>query len=126
MSTALMSFSQADAAAWTVGLPAGTARRIAPAKHARWLAVTEGQVWLTAGVVGDEAGGDIWLSPGEAFALGAGVEVVVEGRQAAAFQLVEATQARAVPGRSAWQRTGAALEGARRSLQFGALAPQAV
>ncbi|MEF7615224.1 DUF2917 domain-containing protein [Aquincola sp. MAHUQ-54] len=126
MSTALMSFSQADAAAWSVALPAGTARRIAPARHARWLAVTEGQVWLTTDDARPGAGGDIWLSPGEGHALGAGVEAVVEGRAAAVFQLVEAPQPRTVPGRSAWQRLGGALEASRRSLQFGAIAPTCV
>lgn len=120
MSTALMSFAQADAAAWTVALPAGTARRIAPAGHARWLAVTEGRVWLTVSDVGDAPAGDVWLAAGEGFALGAGVEAVVEGDHGAAFQLVEAAVAsRRVPGRSAWQRAGSVAESLRRSLQFG-------
>lgn len=118
MSTALMSFPQAEAAAWTVALPAGTARRIAPVGHARWLAVTTGRVWLT--VTDDEPGGDVWLAAGEGFALGAGVEAVVEGDGAASFQLVEAVlTTRRVPGRSAWQRAGAVAGSLRRSLQFG-------
>ncbi|MFN6994222.1 MAG: DUF2917 domain-containing protein [Aquincola tertiaricarbonis] len=119
MSTQLMSFQQA-AAAWTVALPAGTARRIAAASHARWIAVTQGQLWLTLTDAPEDAGGDVWLQPGQGFALGAGMEAVVEGRGHAAFQLLEAPAPRSVPGRSAWQRAGGTLEGVRRSLQWGA------
>lgn len=118
MSTQLMSIPHA-AAAWTVGLPAGSARRIPAAGHARWIAVTQGQLWLTLTDAPADAGGDVWLQPGEGFALGAGIEAVVEGRGDVAFQLLEAPAPRSVPGRSAWQRAGGTLEGVRRSLQWG-------
>lgn len=121
MSPLLMSFPQAAATDWTIALPAGAARTIAPAAHARWIAVTQGQLWLTLTDAPADAGGDVWLQPGQGFALGAGIEAVVEGRGAAAFQLVEAPLPRSVPGRSAWQRAGGALEGTRRSFQFGAV-----
>ncbi|WP_348752924.1 DUF2917 domain-containing protein [uncultured Aquincola sp.] len=121
MAHALMSFPQAtSAAAWSVALPAGAARTIAAAGHARWIAVTEGQLWLTLTDSPEATAGDVWLQPGEGFALGAGISAVVEGRGPASFQLLEAPQPRQVPGRSAWQRTAGTLESLRRSVQWGA------
>lgn len=125
MTHSFMSFPQAasasgQASAWSVVLPAGTARTIPAASHARWVAVTEGRVWLTLTDSPDGAAGDVWLQPGEGFALGAGIAAVVEGRGAASFQLLEAPRPRQVPGRTAWQRTAGTLESLRRSVQWGA------
>lgn len=66
-----------------------TARRIAAERHARWLVVVEGEVWLTQSGAGLE-GKDIWLTAGQSHYLPAGVEWVAEGWPKACVELLEA------------------------------------
>jgi redox-sensitive bicupin YhaK (pirin superfamily) len=89
-------------------LDAHTARRLPAAAHRRWLAVLQGEVWLTTDGHGDEPGEDVWIAAGERWLLPAGASVVLQGEPRAEVQLVEAEPklvSAASPGRaaSAWQ-----------------------
>lgn len=80
-------------APWLWALPRATARRLPQAPAARWLAVTEGRVWLTRSGQALEPGEDIWLSAGEHLLLPAGSEWVVEGWPQARVAMLEAPRA---------------------------------
>lgn len=71
-------------------LDAHTARRLPAARHARWLSVLQGEVWLTTDGHGDRPGEDVWIATGERWLLPAGASVVLQGEPQAEVQLVEA------------------------------------
>src|SRR5262249_48729309 len=79
---------------WQWALPPRTATRIAPERHARWLSVVEGRVWLTESGAGagnaQSPGGDVWLAAGQRHRLPAGAEWVAEGWPQARIEVLEA------------------------------------
>lgn len=86
-------------APWLWTLPKAAARRLPRAGRARWMAVTEGRVWLTRSGQDLQPGEDIWLSAGEHLLLPAGSEWVVEGWPQAQVAMLEAPQdGLSVPG----------------------------
>ncbi len=86
------SHEKTPAAPWLWTLPKAAARRLPRAGSARWLAVTEGRVWLTRSGQALQPGEDIWLSAGEHLLLPAGSEWVVEGWPQASVAMLEAPQ----------------------------------
>ena len=89
MDTEIMMIAHQAAAPWEWPLKPHSATRLAAEGHARWLAVTEGRVWLTQSGVGPD-GEDVWLAAGERHLLPAGTEWVVEGWPQARIELLEA------------------------------------
>lgn len=83
---------QETSAPWLWTLPRAAARRLPRAGAARWLAVTEGRVWLTRSGQAMQPGEDIWLSAGEQWLLPAGSEWVAEGWPQARVAMLEAPQ----------------------------------
>ncbi len=83
---------QEASAPWLWTLPRAAARRLPRADAARWLAVTEGRVWLTRSGQALQPGEDIWLSAGEQWLLPAGSEWVAEGWPQARVAMLEAPQ----------------------------------
>jgi len=64
-------------------LAPGAAVRLAAARHARRLVVTEGRLWLT----GDCIEGDLWLRAGETVVIAPHARPVAEGWPGARFEL---------------------------------------
>jgi hypothetical protein len=87
---------------WEWTLPAGEATKLAAAPVARWLAVTEGRVWLTQSGAGPESP-DVWLDAGERHRLPAGTEWVAEGWPEARVELLEAPAAVSRAAGAAWR-----------------------
>jgi len=79
-------------APWLWTLPRAAARRLPQAASARWLAVTEGRVWLTRSGKRLQPGEDVWLSAGEHLLLPAGSDWVAEGWPQAQMAMLEAPQ----------------------------------
>ena len=63
-------------------LPEGAALCVPAADHDRELQVRAGRLWLTGGERGP---GDVWLGPGDRYALPAGQAVVIEGWPSASY-----------------------------------------
>jgi hypothetical protein len=84
MTAALMSLPH------TTPLLRGSAHRLLAAPHARWVAVLQGEVWLTTDGHDDTPGEDVWLAAGESWLLPAGASVVLQGEPAAQVQVLEA------------------------------------
>ncbi|MBK1612959.1 hypothetical protein CKO44_05670 [Rubrivivax gelatinosus] len=78
-------------APWEWAVEPATAVRLPAANQPRWLAVSEGRVWLTRSGAGPHAQ-DVWLQTGERHELPAGTEWVLEGWPAAQVELLEAPQ----------------------------------
>ena len=93
MSTPSSHLTHQSAAPWEWSLGPATATRLRAAPLPRFVAVTEGRVWLTRSGAGTE-GADVWLEAGERFSLPAGTEWVVEGWPSARLELLEAPAGR--------------------------------
>lgn len=102
----------------TARLDAHSARRVPAARHARWLHVLQGDVWLTTDGHGERPGEDVWLSAGESWLLDRGASVVLQGEPAARFQLVEDAPLGAVSATRP-SRAAVAWQGLRAWLQRG-------
>jgi len=89
MATRSMTITHQPAAPWEWPLQPATATRLPAAARQRWLAVTEGRVWLTQSGAGPDAE-DVWLAAGQRQLLPAGTEWVVEGWPQARIELLEA------------------------------------
>lgn len=74
---------------WEWRLAPGSALRVPAAARPRWLAVTQGRVWITRSGAGPQ-GGDVWLQAGQRHPLPAGSEWVAEGWPEARIELLEA------------------------------------
>jgi len=83
----------ATAAPWQWRLGARSARRLAAAPVARWLAVEEGRVWLTRSQTSQEPPEDVWLAAGERLPLPPGTDWVAEGWPEARVVVLEAPAA---------------------------------
>lgn len=94
MNTPAQLTTQSSAAPWEWSLKPATATRLTATAQPRFVAVTEGRVWLTRNdsEIGRDA--DIWLSAGERFPLPAGSEWIVEGWPSARLELLEAPVSR--------------------------------
>jgi hypothetical protein len=80
-------------------LDGGRALTLAGAAESRRLAVACGRVWLTLSGTAAEPAQDHWLEAGQAIALPAGREVVLEGWPAADFELLVPPGSAAAAGR---------------------------
>lgn len=88
MSTELMTETHQSSPPWEWQLAPLQATALAADPHPRWLAVTEGRVWLTA-LKPEVSGEDIWLEPGQRQALPAGTAWLLEGWPQARVQLLQ-------------------------------------
>ena len=127
MTASLMTYAQFLAARpGTLAVTPGEAFRIAPKGHARWLAVEDGQVWITTSGDAGHDGSDIWLGAGEGLLLAPGVEAVLEGRQRAAVLLAEMAPLKASPWAAVPRGVAGWLRRERSALQWGAVTPPCV
>jgi len=102
-----------ESSPWEWPLPRHQARRIAPARAPRWLAVRSGGVWITRSRDDFAPVEDVWLGPGETLLLPAGTEWVAEGRpEARVVLLMAAPSRRSSPDlRLAWHGAAGWLRG---------------
>src|SRR5687768_4835180 len=82
---------------WRLGR--GQALSLPAVRRARWLRVTDGELWLTGDGQPGEPAEDCWLGKGALSLLPADRAVVIEGHPRASFQLLEPVAA-AVNGAS--------------------------
>ena len=124
MTHSLMTYAQfLTARPGTLAVTPGDAFRIASKGHARWLAVEDGQVWITTTGDAGRDGSDIWLAAGEGLLLAPGVEAVLEGRHRAAVRLAEMAPLKSSIWATVPRGVAGWLRRERSALQWGAVTP---
>jgi hypothetical protein len=111
MSTGLMSLAQQSARGAVAGqLDEGRAMRLPAERHARWLRVTQGRLWLTHSAQShDEVPLDCWLEAGDSVELPAGQDAVLESWPSARFDVLDRAPARVTTDASVALKPSAAL-----------------